>query len=76
MTEQTKRVTLDDLWLAYAANIHGYNPDALPELEAAFKSGAWALAIAITSPKHDLRPMPADVFAEYEAFKARRRKAE
>lgn len=61
-------MTLESLWQLYRTHLHGYDPDAETELEAAFKAGAWCMMRA--SPK---RSDYAAINEEFETLKAKRR---
>jgi hypothetical protein len=67
--------SLEELWQIYRAHIHGYDPDGEAELEAAFKSGAWAFLQSLkTQPRLTWDHVHA-IEAEFEALKARRRES-
>jgi hypothetical protein len=64
--------TLEEMWQMYRQNLHGYDPEAEAELEAAFKSGAWCFLQALKSV-----PTPGAwakaIEQDFEKFKATRR---
>lgn len=64
--------TLEEMWQMYRQNLHGYDPEAEAELEAAFKSGGWCFLQALKAV-----PTPGAwakaIEQEFEKFKATRR---
>lgn len=58
---------LEDMWQLYRTHLHGYDPDAEEELEAAFKSGAWTMMMVFKQVDKQ------SAQNEYDALKAKRK---
>lgn len=65
--------TLEEMWQMYRQNLHGYDPDAEAELEAAFKSGGWCFLQVLKSLQRLHPDQIASIEREFERFKAKRR---
>lgn len=78
MRTETDAPSLESLWQMYRSNLHGYDPDAEAELEAAFKSGVWALlqmqkAVARDYSYGEQRRIYEQIQTDFETLKAKRR---
>jgi hypothetical protein len=65
--------TLEEMWQLYRQNLHGYDPEAEAELEAAFKSGGWCFLQALKSLPRLYEQQVVAIEQEFEKFKATRR---